>query len=122
MGGRTLRFWGSAAAAAAVFAALLPLLFPFGALGLSRAADGHRVWLLCVFCAGVLALLLGGWALLAGRMVGVREVMEAGGAAQALERRRAAGVGAGWRNAGVWTLAAGGWLLLIYFVLWRVLR
>jgi predicted metal-binding membrane protein len=119
---RGVRFWGSAALAAALFAALVPLLFPFRALGLTAAADRDRVWLLTVFCAGVLAVLMAASALLSSRLLGVRDVVEGGGVGTALERRRQSGRGAGWAQAGTWTLAAGACLLGIYFVLWQVLQ
>jgi hypothetical protein len=119
-----LRFWGSAVLAAAVFAALVPLLFPFGALGLDAAADRARVWLLTVFCAGVMGILFGlsGW--LGARFLGVRDVLEAKSATIAIERQRQARAGLagrGWRNAGSWTVAAGASLIVIYFVLLLVL-
>jgi len=119
-----LRFWGSAVLAAAAFAALVPLLFPFGALGLDPAVERTRIWLLTVFCAGVMLVLFGlsGW--LGSRFLGVRDVVEAKSAPLAIERQRQsrANRAAGrWRNAGGWTVAAGGSLIVIYFVLWMVL-
>jgi len=120
----SLRFWGSAVLAAAAFAALVPLLFPFGALGLDRAADRTRIWLLTVFCAGVMLVLFGlsGW--LGSRFLGVRDVVEAKSATIAIERQRQSRegrAGYGWRNAGGWTVAMGASLVIIYFVLWMVL-
>ena len=119
-----LRFWGSAVLAAAVFAALVPLLFPFGALGLD--ADRTRVWLLTVFCAGVILVLFGLSGVLgAARFLGLRDVLEAKSATIAIERQRqsreAAAAAPRWRNAGGWTVAAGASLIAIYFVLWMVL-
>jgi hypothetical protein len=119
-----LSFWGSAVLAAAALAALVPLLFPFGALGLDSAADRSRVWLLTVFCAGVMLVLFGLSGLPGSRWVGVRDVVEAKSAAIAIERQRQSREGAagrGWRNAGGWTVAAGASLIAIYFVLWMVL-
>jgi hypothetical protein len=77
-----------------------------------------------VFCAGVMLVLFGlsGW--LGSRFLGVRDVVEAKSATLAIERQRQsrANRGAGrWRNAGGWTVAAGGSLIVIYFVLWMVL-
>jgi hypothetical protein len=118
------RFWGSALGVALGFAALAPLLFPFRALGLDPAADRERVWLLLVFAGGVMALLLGASAALGGRWMGLREVLEAGSAGAALERQRQLRRelrAAGWRNAGVWTMALGASLVAIYFVLWKLL-
>jgi hypothetical protein len=118
-----LRFWGSAVLTAVVIAALVPLLFPFRALGLDPAVDRARVWLLTVFCTGVMAVLFGASGLLGARFVGVRDVIEAKSAAIAIERQRQSreGVTRGWRNAGGWTVAAGASLVAIYFLLWLVL-
>jgi hypothetical protein len=119
-----LRFWGSAALAAVVFAVLVPLLFPFRAAGLDPAAERSRIWLLTVFCAGVMALLLGLSGVLGARFVGVRDVYFARGVQGAVEQHRqsaAAPRSRRWRNAGGWTVAAGGSLIVIYFVLWLVL-
>jgi hypothetical protein len=118
-----LRFWGSAVLTAVVIAALVPLLFPFRALGLDPAVDRARVWLLTVFCTGVMAVLFGVSGLLGARFVGVRDVIEAKSAAIAIERQRQSreGVTRGWRNAGGWTVAAGASLVAIYFLLWLVL-
>jgi len=119
-----LKFWGSAVLAAAVFAALVPVLFPFRALGLDRSADRPRIWLLTVFCAGVMAVLFGASGLAFGRLLGLRDVLEAKSATIAIERQRQAReelTGRGWRNAGGWTVAAGMSLLVIYFVLLAVL-
>ncbi|MFL5385123.1 MAG: hypothetical protein ACJ8GN_21590 [Longimicrobiaceae bacterium] len=119
-----LRFWGSAVLAAAVFAALVPVLFPFGALGPVLPAERTRIWLLTVFCTGVMALLLGLSAVIGSRLVGLRDVLDAKSAAIAIERHRESRrsmTGRGWRNAGGWTVAAGASLIAIYFILWMVL-
>lgn len=117
---RELRFWGSAAGAAASFAALVPLLFPFHALGLDPLADRAHIWMLSTFCAGWLALMLGLGGALGGRYLGVRDVYFARGVAQAVDQHRGSGRAlrpGGWMNAGVWTIAFGGTLIAIYFVL-----
>lgn len=117
-----VRFWGSAVLAAAVFAALVPVLFPFRALGLEL--ERTRIWLLTVFCAGVIALLFGVSGVVGSGFVGLRDVLEAKSATIAIERQREsrkALAGRGWRNAGGWTVAAGASLIAIYFVLWLVL-
>jgi hypothetical protein len=120
-----VRFWGSAVLAAVAFAALVPLLFPFRALGMDPAVERTRMWLLTVFCAGVMLVLLGASGVLGARVVGIRDVVEAKSATLAIERQRqarAAGVAGGrWRNAGGWTVAAGASLIVLYFVLWMVL-
>ncbi|HVG44911.1 MAG TPA: hypothetical protein VM890_09275 [Longimicrobium sp.] len=119
-----LRFWGSAVLAAAAFAALVPLLFPFRALGLDPAADRTRIWLLTVFCAGVMAVLFGLSGVLGSRILGVRDVIDAKSATIAIERQRQSreGVRRGWRNAGGWTVAFGAGLIAIYFVLLTALK
>ena len=119
------RFWGSAAAVSIVFAALAPFLVPYRAIGLDPAADRDFVWLLTVFCAGVLLILFGTGALISGRRsVGVRDVIDAGGVRQAVDRARAAGPKEESRyteNAAVWCLVTGVLLLVIYFALYAVL-
>jgi hypothetical protein len=121
-----LKFWGSAALVAIAFAALVPVLFPFRALGMDPALERDHVWLLMVFTAGMMMVLFGASGLIAGkRSVGVRDVVEAGGVRQALDRaaereeRRAAGYTS---NAAVWTIATGALLLAAYFALWVALR
>ena len=121
---RPLYYWASAVLAALVFSALVPVLFPFRALGLDSAADRPRIWLLTVFCAGVMALLFGATGLIGGRFVGVRDVLEARSATIAIERQRQSREelkARGWMNAGTWTLTAGASLIAIYFVLLAVL-
>jgi hypothetical protein len=114
-----LRFWGSAVGGAAAFALLVPLLFPFRALGLDPAADRARIWMLAVFCAGVMALMFGLSGLLGGRFLGTRDVYFARGVATAVDWHQKSGAvpRRGWLNAGSWTLAFGATLIAIYFVL-----
>jgi len=115
-----LRFWGSAVGAAAAFALLVPLLFPFRALGLDPAADRPRIWMLAVFCAGVMALMFGLSGVLGSRYLGVRDVYFARGVAAAVDLHQKAGAvprRRGWLNAGTWMLAFGASLIAIYFVL-----
>ncbi|HEU4557800.1 MAG TPA: hypothetical protein VFS20_08115 [Longimicrobium sp.] len=117
---RGVAFWASAIGVAVVFALLVPVLFPFRALGLDPAADRARIWLLTVFCAGVMALLFGASGALGGRFLGVRDVYFASGIRQAVEHHREAGKALkarGWMNAGVWTIAFGACLIAIYFIL-----
>ena len=117
---RAAAFWGSAVGVAAAFALLVPVLFPFRALGLDPAADRDRIWLLAVFCAGVMALLFGASGAVGGRFVGIRDVYFAGSARQALDQHREAGAAVrerGWMNAGVWTITVGLGLVVIYFIL-----
>lgn len=121
-------FWGSAALAAAAFAALTPLLLPYGKLGLTAVADRERAWMLTVFCGGVLALLFGASGMLGTtRYLSVRDVHDAGSVKDALHRHvqasRATGDGGPYtRNFGLWVIATGAFLLAIYSVLWITLR
>ena len=121
-----LRFWGTAAGFCIGYAALVPLLFPYGLIGLDRAADRDGVWLLVVFCTGVMLLLFGLSALGGGfRGVGLREVIEAGGVRQALERERPGKTEDSTsytRNFAWWCVATGALLLVIYFALFAALR
>lgn len=123
-----LVFWGSALLVAAAFAAAAPLLLPYGVLRLEDPADRERAWLLTVFIGGVMAVLFGGSALISGpRALGIREVVEAGGVQRARERLRRARAAAAAENDGarlnfgVWLVAAGAFLIAIYFVLWQAL-
>lgn len=114
-----LRFWGSAAAASIGFTALAPLL-----VALSPAQDRQRVWLLTVFVAGVMLALFGIAALISGRRsVGMRDILDAGGVRQALERagRRETDTPAYTRNAAVWCVVTGALLVASYFALWVAL-
>jgi hypothetical protein len=119
-----MRFWGSAAAVSIAFSALVPLLFPFRAIGLDPAVDRERIWLLVVFTAAVMLVLFGLSAWLGGRrLVGMRDVIDAGGAQQALRRVAERGEpSAGYtRNAAAWCIVTGGLLLVIYFALYAAL-
>jgi hypothetical protein len=96
----------------------VPVLFPFRAMGLDPAADRDRIWLLSVFCAGIMAVLFGASGTLGGRFLGIRDVYFAGSVKQAADRHREAGEALktrGWMNAGVWTIAFGLSLIAIYF-------
>ena len=123
------RFFGSAAGFTVLFAALVPVLFPFRALGLDPAVEREPVWLLTVFCTGVMMALFGTSALLGGlRFVGMREVLDAGGVRAALDRRdrerarAATDDGGGFRgNFAHWCVATGGMLVGAYFILWLAL-
>lgn len=114
-----LRFWGSAAAASIGFAALVPLV-----IAMSPAEDRHHVWLLTVFTTGVMMALFGLAALISGqRSVGMRDILDAGGVRQALERAdqrdRVSPPYTG--NAAVWCIVTGALLLVVYFALWMTL-
>lgn len=122
-----LLFWGSAPVAALVFAALVPLLFPFAALGMDPDTERNRVWMVVVFYTGVLALLFGLAALISGpRGVSTRDVMEAGTVGKAVEaarrsRERGPERRSAWRNFASWVCAFGAALVLYYFALWGAL-
>ena len=120
-----LRFWGSAALLSIGYAALVPVLFPYALIGLDAAVERDGVWLLVVFCTGVMLLLFGLSSLGGGfRGVGLREVIEAGGVRQALERERPARSDDRvpyTRNFAWWCVATGALLLVIYFALFAAL-
>lgn len=120
-----LRFWGSAAGASIAFAALVPLLFPFRALGMDPAAERERVWLVVVFYTGVLLVLFGVGTWISGRRsVALRDVVDAGGVPQALDRARASRPAEETRytqNAALWCAVTGALLLIIYFALFAAL-
>ena len=120
-----LRFWGSAAGVSIAFAALVPLVFPFRAIGLDPAVDRERIWLLCVFTLGVLLVLFGSGAWIGGRRsVTLRDVVDAGGVSQALNRANNATPQdeTGYtQNAATWCVVTGVLLLMIYFVLYSAL-
>lgn len=119
-----LRFWGSAAAVAIGFAALVPVLFPYSLVGRDPVRDRNVMWMLVVFTTGVMMVLFGVAALIGGkRSVGVRDVVEAGSVGQALARQGKGETTPGYvYNVAVWTVATGALLLLIYFALWILLR
>ncbi len=111
-----VRFWASSTAVAAATAGAAALLLP-GEL----AARG---WLLTVWTAGVMCILFGAAALI-GAGVGVREVVEAGSAPEAVEaerRVRSAADAGFYGDVGWWVLATGGVLVAIYFGGWLILR
>lgn len=116
-----LRFWGWALGVAGGVAAAAALLLPYDALGLHRAAERERAWLLTVWTAGVLAILFGATARLGARGAGTREVAEAGSAEGAVETERRAGREYG-RGFDAWLMATGSVLIVIYFIGWWMLR
>jgi hypothetical protein len=120
---RALTFWGSALGVAMALAGLIPVLFPFRQLGLVTPEDRARVWLLSVFTAGVMAILFGVAAWVAGpKMISLRDVVESGGVDQARAAREKADKARGERtsygNPAAWAVALGGFLIGIYFLLW----
>lgn len=125
MNRRALRFWGSAALASILFTALVPVVVPYRAIGLDPAAERDFVWLLTVFCTGVMLVLFGMGAWIGGkRSVGLRDIADAGGVGPALERARAArpsDEGRYTENAAAWCVVTGVLLLTIYFALYAAL-
>lgn len=123
-------FFGSAAGIALAFAALVPVLFPFGLIGGYTPADRERVWLLCVFCTGVMMALFGISARLGGfSFITTRAVVESGGVQNVLaqraadERKQAREDTGGFRgDFATWVIVTGVFLLCIYFALWAYLR
>lgn len=121
------RLWLSAGGAAGVLAAVTAAAVPLVMRLQLRDSSlvwllvPAELWLLAVFTEGVLAVLLGAAALagwFSGR--GVRDAAEASPRAQSGTPARTdpdRDASPAW-----WTLAAGGWLLGIYFVSWLVLR
>lgn len=118
---RPAKFWATAAAVAVVAAILLAFAFPYGLLGIDTEVDRRRVWLLCLWTFGVLAICFGGAGLLnAFSGVGFRDVSEAGSLEVAVETKRDSlrQAGDGFYNFAGWTVSTGGFLVLIYFVAW----
>jgi len=100
----------------------VPVLFPFGAIGIPPE-EREFTWLVTVFCIGVLLILFGLSAWIGGRRsVGLRDVIEAGGVQQALNRVGAKDEDRPYtQNAAAWCVVTGALLLLIYFVLFAAL-
>lgn len=118
------KFWGSAVAAAAGYAALTLLLLPYRALGMTTLEERLGGWLLTLWTGGVMALLFGAAALLGvGQLLTVRDVEDAASVREAVERRKLAlkEQGGGGRNFASWTVVTGALLLGIYFVAWLTL-
>lgn len=118
------RFWGTAALAAAAVAGLSALVPLAPALEADTDARRLRIWLLCVFTAGVMALLLGLSARLgAFRGLGFRDVRRAGSVEAALQERerldRARGTTA---RFDLWVMATGALLLATYLAAWLATR
>lgn len=118
-----VRFWGSAIAVAAGFAAAAALLLPYDALGLGTGAERWRAWLLTVWTTGVMAVLFGASAVIgAGTPLGYREVAEAGSVMEALRMRRGArGAPEHFhRNFAWWLVCTGALLIAVYFGAWTM--
>lgn len=115
------RFWASALATAAVVAALLAWLFPYGPLGIEDEVERQRAWLLTLWTAGMLAICFGAAGLLnAFSGVGFRDVSEAGSLEAAVQARRETieQSRSGFYNFAGWTVSTGAALVLIYFAAW----
>lgn len=115
------RFWLTAAGAALAYTAAARWLMPFEALGLQTPAERVRVWLVALWCGGVIAVCFGFAGLLAvSAPLGVRDVVEAGSVTQAAEARRAArrALGGFYTNFAWWLIVTGLFLIAVYFVAW----
>jgi hypothetical protein len=123
----TLVFWGSAVLAAAAFAVIAPLLLLQG-LGPMMDADRERIWMLTVFCGGVMALLFGASGMLgATSYMTIRDVKDAGSVMEAIKRHHHRRTDRGGnvpytRNFAFWVIATGAILMAIYSALWLTLR
>ncbi len=117
-----LRFWGSAALAAAVLAALALLVPLHPALSAATPEHRERAWLLTVFCSGVMLLLFGATARLGGlRGISAQDVVEAGSVREAMERRKKGARGL-LALADRWVMAAGAWMIAIYLAAYLALN
>lgn len=121
-----VRFWGTAAAGAAVFALVTLFLTPFELLGADAPAERHRIWLLTLWTGGVMAICFGGAGLISAfGPIGFRDVAEVGSVSEAIEARREMrrrSSASPFLNFAGWMVATGGCLVLIYFVAWASTR
>ena len=118
---RPSRFWLTSFGVAAAAAILLAVAFPYGLLGFDSEGDRLRIWLLCLWTLGMLAICFGGAGLLnAFSGVGFRDVSEAGSleVAVATKKDSLRQGGSGFYNFAGWTVSTGGFLVLVYFLAW----
>ncbi len=116
-----LRFWLTSLLAAATVTGAAALLLPYEMLAADSDPERHRLWLLTLWTAGVMAICFGGAGLIAAvAPLGFRDVAETGSVSAAVEARREARKRDShpFYNFAGWTLATGGWLIVIYFVAW----
>lgn len=119
-----LWFWGSSALAAALFAAVAPLLLSLTRLRADTAAGRERVWLATVFCTGMMVLLLGTSSALGVRVNLLRYFAPGPELGDSREREGASAArrrGPYTRNAALWCVSTGAFLVAIYFALWAYL-
>lgn len=117
------RFWMTSIGVAIAFAILGRLLLPYDALAATSAAERLRVWLLTLWTAGVMAICFGAAGLVSSiAPIGIRDVAEIGSVSAAVEARRTSRRrdGARFHNFAGWSVATGGWLIILYFVIWLV--
>lgn len=119
-----LWFWGTAAAAAVLVSAAA-LVVPYAVPGIDTDAEWTRAYLITVFCSGVMAVLFGTASALGTRLFVVRDIVEAGSVAALHEKERQAAAERAGRpyteNLALWVVAMGGFLIAIYFALWKIL-
>lgn len=122
---RVGRFWVTVVLVVLVFAVASALLLPYEALQLRTEAERWQAWLLTLWTGGVMSILFGLSGLLGFLSpVGVREVVEAGSVAKAMEtlksvRQLAGGDFHG--NFAWWLVSTGAVLIAVYFVSWWIL-
>lgn len=121
-----LRFWGSAVATAAALSALLALVPRIEILQATTTEERVRVWLLCVFIAGVFTILFALSARLgAFRGLGAGDVIGAGGFEEAVremkERRAEEEKSPHFQTVDGWMIGVGATLVAIYFAGWLAL-
>jgi hypothetical protein len=124
---KILVFWGSALVVTVVFAATTAAFFPYDALRLHTPAERERAWLLLMWVAGVMSVLLGLTSLLGGLGgIGFRDVAEAGSLQNALEERKRSARRWGeedfHRSFDWWLVCTGLLLVVAYFIAWLALR
>ena len=119
-------FWGAAIAVALLVAVLSALLLPYGTIGLDSLEERQRAWLLTLWTAGVMSVLLGVSSLLgAFSGLGLRDALEAGSLQRAQAARRESLSGeerAFHRSFGWWLVCEGGLLVATYFAAWVALH
>jgi hypothetical protein len=122
-----LKFWGSAAAVALLFAALTAAFLPYESLRLHTPPERERAWLLTLWTGGVVSILFG----LSARLgafggIGLREVVDAGSIQEATRRHRErlkAGQDDEFASSfDSWLIVTGLMLIGVYFAAWLYLR
>ena len=116
-------FWLTAVLSAAIFAAASRWLFPYAAIGIETSPDRLRVWLLSLWTFGVLAICFGAAGLIgAWGPLGFSDVAEHGSVAAAAEAKRelARRSTTDFYNFASWSVVAGAFLIVAYFIAWGI--